>query len=410
MYRFKPSVGDLIRSSLQSILKNKGRTILTSLGIIIGVTSVILLTSIGNGLTIYINSQFESLGSNSIFVSPGKVFNDNGGFNNQGGAGRLVSTSFDQKNIANLERGLRGSQIVPISVAQVDIKSLNATKKGQNLIGSTYQYGLATNNFPQSPNGRWFSREEEVKKSKVIVLGNKIASDLFPGGNALNKKVIIKGKNLKVIGINDKKGGSFGGPDTDSQSFVPIGLAQEFSGSEKIQQILIKTPTKDQVAITKTQTEKILLKTFDKDAFSVFDSSQLLSSINSIIGTLTLALTGIAAISLIVGGIGIMNIMLVTVSERTREIGLRKAVGAYPRAILLQFLFEAVILSSVGGTIGIILGSLGTFAISNFFPAQVTVGSVLLAFGVSSAVGIIFGVAPARKASQLSPIEALRYE
>jgi putative ABC transport system permease protein len=408
MYHLKPSVAELIKSSVQSILKNKGRTILTSLGIIIGVTSVILLTSIGNGLTIYINTQFESLGANSIFVSPGKVFNENGGFNNQGG--RLVSTRFNQKNITDLKRGLRNSLVIPISVAQVDIKSANITEKALSLIGSTHQYGLATNNTPSPPNGRWFSQEEESKKSKVIVLGSKIAASLFPSGNALNKKVIIKGKNLKVIGINDERGGSFGGPDTDNQFFVPIDIAQEFSGSQDIQQILIKTPSKNEVETVKSKTKEILLKTYDKDAFTVFDSSQLLSSINSIIGTLTIALTGIAAISLVVGGIGIMNIMLVTVSERTREIGLRKAIGAYPRAILLQFLFEAVILSSVGGTIGILLGSLGTLAISQFFPAQVTISSVLLAFGVSSAVGIIFGVAPARKASQLSPIEALRYE
>ncbi|MDD3998506.1 MAG: FtsX-like permease family protein, partial [Candidatus Shapirobacteria bacterium] len=206
------------------------------------------------------------------------------------------------------------------------------------------------------------------------------------------------------------RGSSFGGPSVDEYIYVPFAIASDIAGDENIQQIIIKAADKNQIESTKEKTKDILLKDYEEDAFSVFDSAQLLNSINAIISTLTIALTGIAAISLVVGGIGIMNIMLVTVSERTREIGLRKAIGAYPRAILIQFLFEAIILSGLGGLIGIILGSLGTFAINNFFPARVTPGSVILAFGVSFLVGIIFGVTPARKASKLSPIEALRYE
>jgi len=182
------------------------------------------------------------------------------------------------------------------------------------------------------------------------------------------------------------------------------------SGSDKIQEIVIKANDKNEVENIKTRAKKVFLKRYKEDAFSVFDSSQLLSSINSIISILTVGLSGIAAISLVVGGIGIMNIMLVSVTERTKEIGLRKAIGATPNAILIQFLIEAVILSCLGGTIGILLGFLGTLAINPFFPAKLTLSSVILAFGVSSAVGIVFGVAPARKAAKLSPIEALRYE
>lgn len=403
----KPSIDDLIRSSIRSVLKNKSRTLLTSLGVIIGVTSVILLTSIGNGLTIFVNQQFESLGSNTIFVSPGKIFNDKGGFSSERGS--MLSTSFTEKNISDLKRGLKTNLVMPMKTIGVEVKS-TADKKTSTVIGTNYLYGPNNNSAPSAGNGRWFTKEEEDKKSDVVVLGATIAQDLFPSGNALNKKIILKSKNVKIIGINDKKGSSFGGPSVDEYIFAPFGLAADIAGDQKIQQIVIKAPSKTQIESTKEKTKEILLKSYDKDAFSVFDSAQLLSSINSIIGTLTIALTGIAAISLVVGGIGIMNIMLVTVSERTREIGLRKAIGAYPRAILLQFLFEAIILSGLGGLIGIILGSLGTMAINNIFPAQVTLGSILLAFGVSFAVGIIFGVAPARKASQLSPIEALRYE
>jgi putative ABC transport system permease protein len=410
MFRLKPSLEDLVKSSVRSILKNKGRTILTSLGIIIGVTSVILLTSIGNGLKVYISQQFENLGANTIFVAPGKLFNDKGGFNNQGAGGRFISTSFSLTDISDLRRAIRSATVVPMAVSMVEIKSSKITKSDVTVVGSNYQYGASSNNLPSTGNGRWFTKEEEDKKADVIVLGNTVASDLFPNSSALGKRVIVKSKNMKVIGILDKKGASFGGPDVDQYGFAPIGIIFEFNGNQKVNQIIIKTASKDTVTETKTIVNKLMLKKFDKDAFTVFDSSQLLSSINSIISMLTVGLAGIAAISLVVGGIGIMNIMLVTVSERTKEIGLRKAIGAYPRAILVQFLIEAIILSCLGGFIGVVLGWLGSLAINKFFPAQVTISSVLIAFGVSALVGVIFGVAPAQRASKLSPIEALRYE
>lgn len=404
----KPNLEDLFKSSLRSIFKNKSRTLLTSLGIIIGVTSVILLTSIGNGLQQYINDQFDSLGANTIFVSPGKVFNDKGGFG--GASSRVITTNFTDQDIRQLQRYLaKNILVMPLSQMTTDVKSGKNIQSDIGLIGTSYQYGPNSNLAP-STIGRWFSLEEENKTDNVAVLGHQIANDLFPAGNALGKKIIIKGKNLKVIGVNDQKGSSFGGPSFDTQIFIPLSLFRKISGSDNINSISIKTPDKDQVEQVKIQTKEILQKNYDEDAFSVFDSSQLLNSINTIIGTLTIALTGIAAISLVVGGIGIMNIMLVTVTERTREIGLRKAIGAYPRAILLQFLFEAIILSCFGGIIGILFGVIGTALINKFFPASVTSTSIILAFGVSSLVGIIFGVAPARKASKLSPIEALRYE
>ena len=406
----KPSLDDLLKSSIRSVLKNKSRTLLTTLGVIIGLTSVILLTSIGNGLKIYVNQQFEALGSNTVYISPGKIFSDSGGFNRSGAnASTMISTSFTQKDLNNLKRNLKTDLVMPMKTASAEMKS-GEVKKTVAIIGTDYLYGPNNNAAPSEGNGRWFTKEEEDKKSNVLILGYSIANDFFPSGNALGKKIIVSGKNYKIIGVNDKKGGGFGGPSFDDYVYSPIGVAYNLAGDEKIQEIVIKVKDKNQIESTKEKAKNILLKYYDKDAFSVFDSAQLLNSINSIISTLTIALTGIAAISLVVGGIGIMNIMLVTVSERTREIGLRKAIGAYPRAILIQFLFEAIILSGLGGLIGIILGSLGTFAINNFFPAKVTPGSVMLAFGVSFLVGIIFGVTPARKASKLSPIEALRYE
>jgi len=409
MFKIKPPIKVLLKSSIRSILKNKGRTILTSLGIIIGVTSVILLTSIGNGLKNYVTDQFDALGANSVFIAPGKIFNDKGGFNSSAG-NHFVVTSFSLTDLNTLKRNLRGNTVIPLAITTVEIKSSKISKSDISLAGTSYQFGMASNRLPDSGNGRWFTSEEEDKKSPVIVLGFKIANDLFPTGNALGKKVIIKGKNLHVVGIGKKQGSTFGGPDPDNMAYTPIGIVFDLNGNQNLAEFMIKTPNKDAVAQAKIDVEKLMLKTYNKDAFTVFDSSQLLSSINSIIGTLTIGLAGIAAISLIVGGIGIMNIMLVTVSERTKEIGLRKAIGAYPRAILIQFLIEAVILSCIGGFIGVVLGWLGSLGINNFFPAKVTASSVLIAFGVSALVGIIFGVAPARRASKLSPIEALRYE
>ena len=405
----KPSLGELIKSSFHSIAKNKSRTILTSLGIIIGVTSVILLTSIGNGLKNYINQQFESLGSNTVFIVPGKMFNDKGGFNNSESA-RFTTTEFTAKDTKNIKRLFPNFDVLPINIVNIEIKYGNITKKARTLVGTTENYGRLLNAQPKEGFGTWFSKEDYDKSSNVAVIGYKIAEELFPSGSPLNRKIIINGKNFKVIGVVEKKGGSMGGPDEDNYIYTPFGAVANMTGKDSILQIAIKTTTKEQVADTKKQVKKLLLEKFDEDAFTVFDSSQLLSSINSIINILTIGLTGIAAISLVVGGIGIMNIMLVSVTERTKEIGLRKAIGAYPRAILIQFLIEAIILSCLGGLIGVILGALGTWAISFAFPAKITINSVLLAFGVSSAVGVIFGVAPASKASKLSPIEALRYE
>ena len=404
----KPSFDDLLRSSLRSILKNKSRTILTSLGIIIGVTSVILLTSIGTGLKKYISDQFESLGANSIYVTPGQIFNEKGGISQGGGA--MISNKFNLKDVDRIKRKLKNVSVMPANVSFADIKSSHSLVKSIEIAGSNFEYGPNNNLVPSPDNGRWFTQEEDTKKNAVIVIGDKIANDLFPSGNAVGKKIIIKGKNFKVIGVLDKKGAAIGGASIDDHAFIPLSVAFEISGNQEIQTIVIKAPNKDSVEQTKKDLTNIMLEKYDKETFSVFDSSQLLSSINSIISTLTIALTGIAAISLIVGGIGIMNIMLVSVTERTREIGLRKAVGAYPRAILIQFLIEAIILSCFGGLVGIFLGTLGTLGINHVFPARITPGSILLAFGVSSIVGIIFGVAPARKASKLTPIEALKYE
>jgi len=407
MFKLKPSLGDLLRSSLHSIFKNKIRTLLTSLGIIIGVTSVILLISIGNGLKSYINDQFENLGANNVYITPGKIFNRKGSFNHEAG---FSAVTFNQKDLSAIKKNLKNvNYVIPVSQISLTLKQGNNTTD-VNLVATTHDYAISQNQQPSSGNGRWFTRQEEQKKSKVVILGNQTATDLFPEGNPLGRKITVRGKKLKIIGILDKVGSGFGGGSLDNNIYVPTRIGHDIIGNQNIQTIIVTADSKDKINQVQSDIETIMLKKYEKSAFSVYDQSQILSSINTILSTMTIALSGIAAISLVVGGIGIMNIMLVTVTERTREIGLRKAVGAYPKAILLQFLFEATILSGFGGIIGILIGSFGAKIINNFFPAQITTSSILLAFGVSSLVGIIFGVAPARKASKLSPIEALRYE
>jgi len=379
------------------------------LGIIIGVTSVILLTAIGNGLKDYIAQQFESLGSNQVYVMPGKVFNEKGGFSGNPAQGFLAN-SFTQKDIQNLKRNISLVDTVLGTLEIPGTVKFRGKSEDSQIVATGSEYGKISNSLPEPGNGEWFSKEDESKKAGVTVLGFQTAEDLFGNINPLGKTVVANSKNLKVVGVAPKKGGGFGGANVDKAIYVPLEVGFDLAGNRKIQSILLRVKDKDQINTAKKQIEKEMLKTYDEDAFSVLDQSQILSSINSILSTLTIALSGIAAISLLVGGIGIMNIMLVTVSERTREIGLRKAVGATPRAVLLQFLFEAVILSCLGGLIGVLLGFGLTLVIDRFFPAVVSLNSVILAFGVSSLVGIIFGVTPARKASKLSPIEALRYE
>jgi putative ABC transport system permease protein len=322
-----------------------------------------------------------------------------------------MTTSFDMKDVQKIKRGVKDiDAVLPLIETSAKFKH-RSNEKELTVVATDYIYGEISNSIPEEGSGRWFTKEEEDKNSNVGVLGFQASEDLFGSENPLNKTVTVLGKNIKIVGVVKRKGGGgMGGGSVDLAIYVPLNLGISIVGNDKIQSIIVKASNKEDIESVKKQVEKVMLEKFDEDAFSVVDQSQILSSINSILGTLTLALTGIAAISLLVGGIGIMNIMLVTVSERTREIGLRKAVGGSPRAILLQFLFEAVILSCIGGILGVLLGILATKLINNFFPAQVTLNSILLAFLVSSGVGVVFGIQPAYKASKLSPIEALRYE
>lgn len=397
---------EIVKLSLLAIRANKLRSSLTMLGVIIGVTSVILLISIGTGLQGYLNKQFENLGANIIVVLPGNIAGEGGGLNLQGPP-NFQGSKLTFNNVRDLER--IGRPI--ITAAPVFELATKATYKKNSetttLIGTTEQYSkIRTLKIGK---GRGLEKPDMDAARRVAVLGPTLAEKLFGTADPIGKDITLAQRRFEVVGVTEKLG-SMMGVDIDNSAYIPITAAQKVVGFQNLMQILVKVESADQIDKAKDITKKYFLKDLNKDEFSVLDQRQILDIINQILGVLTLALGGIAAISLIVGGIGIMNIMLVSVTERTREIGLRKAVGATPRAILTQFITEAIILSCGGGLIGILLGGGLSLILGRFFPTAVTIWSVLLAFGVSAIVGIIFGVAPALRAARLNPINALRYE
>jgi len=397
-------------TALKAILVNKRRAFLTMLGVIIGVGSVVLLTSIGTGLQSYVTDQFASLGSNSLYVVPGNPFGSGGGFSS--GQDQIAERSKPTLKREDLEKILRSnrdtvSRGVAASTGTGEARYAQVTKK-VTLYATTAGYDVVQNT--KATKGRWYDASDDQLGRRVAVLGPKIATELFGEVDPVNKKIKLDGQSYTVIGITEAKGGGFGGPSLDNYVYLPLNTLRDNFNVLLISTFVFQTVDQASIPDAKTGIENVLLKRLKKDDFTVFDQSQLLTTINSILGVLTLGLGGIAAISLVVGGIGIMNIMLVSVTERTKEIGLRKALGATPNTILTQFLIEASLLSGIGGLIGIGIAFLGTLAIQSFFPARILPSSILLAFGVSTAVGVIFGAAPARFASKLSPIEALRSE
>jgi putative ABC transport system permease protein len=393
---------ETIISSLQAIKSNRLRSSLTILGVLIGVTSVILLVSIVSGLQRFITDQISSLGPNVMYVVPGKI----GGGRGPGGVQTNKLTLGDAQNIKS---ELRDKVEVSAGIQKVTTaKYQNKTSLDMTLVGVEPNYPLIIKSL-KITEGRLFNSSEANSGKKVVVIGPTVSKNLFNSGSPLGKSIQIGNGRFEVIGVMATRGSNVG-IDLDNFAMIPLVTAQRQFGEDKVHNILVLANNSDEVKLVQQQVKGILGKHLADDDFTVQTQEQTLSTIGQISGILTLALGGIAAISLVVGGIGVMNIMLVSVTERTREIGLRKALGAKPHDIRNQFLIEAVTLSSIGGLIGIILGITLSLIVNQFLQTYITTWSVILSFGFSLLVGIIFGVTPAVKASKLNPIQALRYE
>lgn len=393
---------EVLQTAAESLKRNKLRSILTALGIIIGISSIILLISIGSGLQKFVSGQFEKLGANTIFLVPGKVQ-----VGPQGGPPRSINklTFAIVKQIEN-NKGTNITDVSPFIQTNVTT-AFGSNSKISTLEGTKSDYFRQFEIFVE--NGRVFTDSDNKAARKVAVIGLTLAKDLYNTQNPVGQNISISGKNFKVIGVLAKQG-NVGGIDVDNQVLIPLESARKLVGANQVNSVLLRTKSTDTIEAAKAHTAKILNKSLSEDDYTMLSQEQLLSSITQILSVLTAGLGAIAAISLVVGGIGISNIMLVSVTERTREIGLRKAVGATSKNILYQFLTEAIILSLLGGIIGITLGYLGSLLIGRFLATTVPLWAIGLSLGFSTIIGIIFGVAPAIRAARLEPITALRYE
>lgn len=402
-----------IKIALRALTANKLRSILTMLGIIIGVAAVVALLSIGQGATDSITSSVEGLGSNLVSISPGRIFEMEGGSENA----RLYYSDYE----ALVENGVNMSRIAPALQSQSTIKYNEKSTQVQT-IGVTQDYlNVRAYNLAR---GRNISSSDRSQNVQVAIIGSQTASDLFGNQDPLGKKIKINGTSFDVIGVLEEKGSS-GFMSADDLVMIPLetgyaklfGASAEENGKRLLSDISISASNADVVDDVMAQATFLLRKLHDlpltaEDDFTVISQSQFLSTLSTISTTLTIFLGAIAAISLLVGGIGIMNIMLVSVTERTREIGLRKAVGAKRSTILFQFLIETITLSVLGGLLGISLGGAiaYTFTALDLITASLNIETVALAFFFAAAVGVFFGLYPAMRASRLRPIEALRYE
>lgn len=393
------NLGELLALSLKAIWGNKLRSFLTTLGIIIGVFSIIVLVSIGSGLQSYITNEISSLGSNVIFVLPGS----------SAGLGSVLSNKLTVQDSKNLERRMISTGKVTPELRQVEtIKYKNVKDKGAFVIGTSSEYPKVVQTV-KIVQGNFFTSGQESSGANVAVIGQTVYTKFFNGQNSIGKRIFLGNKLYIIVGVLGKIG-SFAGVDADNNAIVPIEVASKQYGINSVARIDVAANSPELLPIVTRQINQTLLKRLTTDDYSIETADSLVATISSITNVLSLALGGIAGISLLVGGIGVANIMLVSVTERTREIGLRKALGAKRNDILKQFLIEAVMLSVTGGIVGIALGMLVSVIIAILLVSTVTLWSVALAFGFSVAVGIIFGMAPAIRASKLSPIDALHYE
>jgi len=406
-------IADTLHETYTSLSSNKIRSGLTMLGIIIGISSVIIMIAIGQGAQSSIQASIQSIGSNLVMVTPGAQR----GVGMQVSGGRGTSKTLTQEDAEAIASNLTlAHQVAPELSARYQVTA-KGTNTNTSVDGVTSSYAGVKN--VEVDEGNFISDQNNKSLSKVAVLGPTVRDDLFgtDATGVVGKIIRINGIQFTVIGITKAKGGT-GFGSQDNLIFIPLATAQRFlAGSNYVTTINVQASDASSMTQLQTDITNLLLvrhKISDQTAadFSTLNQADIVATASSVTSTFTLLLSAVAGISLVVGGIGIMNMMLTTVTERTREIGLRKAIGAKKKDINRQFLIEAVMLTFVSGVIAVILGWLVCFVITylNIIATSVSWYSIFLAFGVSAAIGIIFGYYPARQASSLNPIEALRFE
>ena len=392
---------EALRVALQAIVANRLRSFLTTLGVVIGVMSVVLLVSIGQGARAEITGVVEGLGSNLLFVLPG-----DGDF-----GGPPTRSRFTLDDVDALERALPGAG--PRVSGQI-VGTEPVSAEGERVVTTVYGVSAGHERVVDRTiaRGQGFVASDVVAARRIAIIGSDVAESLFDERDPIGRSLTIGGSRYRIVGVLERVGASAFGPSPDQDVLIPLTAAMRLLSVQNVDAIFVRADSTAAIQDDVRLVRRILSQRHDPDEFSVFTQEEIVGVIDTILGILTFFLASIAGISLLVGGVGVSNIMLVSVSERTREIGLRKALGARTRDITTQFLLEAVAMTGLGGLLGLGLGVglARLVAAVSPVPAEVTTWSVLLALGVSALVGLVFGVLPARRAGRLDPVEALRHD